>query len=62
MFGNPRQNCLGGVTGEGIASELIATKTNVLETSLLGDELRKKVSVLRVLEPGIVTSEVEVFD
>ena len=40
----------------------MGTKTNVLETSLLGDELRKKVSVLRVLEPGRVTSEVEVFD
>ena len=53
MVRNSRHNCLSGVAGE-----VIVTKSDVLESGLLGDELREKVSIprsfllrVRVLEP-----------
>ena len=77
MVSDSRNNCLCGVAWELIAEGfVIVTKIDVLESGLLGNELREEVYVagsfylpqkrlgLRVWvpEPWIVTSEIEVGD
>ena len=57
MVCDPCYNCL-----DGIAGEVIFAKIEVLETSLLGDELYKKVYVAKMKEPRWISSEVEISD
>ena len=59
MFCNPCHNCLSDSTGEDIVS-----KIEVLDTSLFGDDLRKKVDIAGYfpLEPLRIICEIKDSD